>query len=784
MRKLRIRIYNEINFFDFLLALFFVFCIERLLLFCFGSHYQLMFNPKSTDLLLGFLYDFSWCFLILVVAEIADQLKHILPFLPKNMFKWLLSLLSILTLYFLDHYFLTSCSLLSNVILQFNFEELLDLLAFKDNISFIRICWFFGLMILFILCLGRFISKHNQRLVFRGAAVFIALIGGVFMLAVDIEIPNNYAINKSHYFVQSLWNYQDELQQEGDVTFKHFRFLDPRFIGKNKLDHNNVLQKQWKEKSELSQFFRKTNNGKPPNICIVIVESLSSSLVGKYANQTGHIMPFLDSLSNQSLYFPNTLSTAQRTHHVLPAIFASLPHSKSHTCFQEEDYPEHIGIPKMTKNDYYSSFYCGVGLDFNQMNRFVRYNDVDYPSNEFKGISAKEQNQIKNLWGLPDHLLFREYVRELKKRYSQGKYHKKSAFDVLLTISTHEPFMYPDKERHIQETRGLLEKSSKNQFQTYLHSKIPELSAFHYTDASLKAFFKQMKTTPEFENTIFIITGDHGSTLLYENEMSKYHVPLLIYSPLLKKPKVIQHIVSHLDIAPSLINYLRQAYHINTPKSHYFLGKEFSLKREKRALIFKGENLATRDLVYGNLAFLDGKLFKLTPNLVPKTYTNRKELNRLKKQSEYMNFLNQYLVEQNHLMPRGNSKSILTGTKKIKSEELKSEFISILEINPKKLKHQDLMIDIDISMDSTIAYRFTNVFFWVKSKKASGQVYEQQMLGRYSSNGNRFPFKCSAHFFIPKEQLQQLKTDEKLVFYLHNTQKVKMPFHKVSWKIQ
>lgn len=783
MRKIRKRTNNEINFFDFLSALFFVFCFERLLLFCFGAYYQLMFDPTLTDLLLGLLYDFTWCFLILTVAEITDQLKSVLPFLPKNIFKWIFSLLSILSLYFLDQYFLTASSLLSNIILKFNFDELVDLLAFNDNISFIRIFWFFGLNVLFILCLGRLFSRYNKRLVFRRATIIIALIGFGFMVVVDVEIPNSYAINKSHYFAQSLWNYQDEVKQKGDVTFENFRHLDPIFLGKHKLDRDQLLRKEWKDKSELSQFFQKTTNGHPPNICIVIVESLSSSLVGRYADQTGHIMPFLDSLSNQSLYFPNTLSTAQRTHHVLPAIFASLPHSKSHTCFQEEDYPDHIGMAKMTKNDYYSSFYCGVGLDFNQMNRFVRYNEVDYSSNEFKGISAKEQIQTKKLWGLPDHLMFREYVRELKQRYKQGKYHKKSALDILLTISTHEPFIYPNKEKHIKQTSALLEKSPENQLQKYLKSKIPELSAFHYADASLKTFFQQMAATPEFENTIFIITGDHGSTLLYENEMSKYHVPLLIYSPLLKKSKVIPHIVSHLDLAPSLINYLRNVYHVNTPKSHYFLGNEFSLKKEKRALIFKSENLVTRDLVYGNLAFLDGKLFKLTSSLVPKAFTNHKEFRRLKEQSKYMNSLNQYLVEQNHLMPPRIRKLLYTGTQKIRSKDLKSEFINIFEMDPEKLKQQDLMIDIDLLMDSTIVYGFPKVAFWVKSNNTSGHTYEQQIWGRYASNGNRFPFKCSVHFFIPKEQLQKLKTGEKLEFFLHNQQKAKMPFYKVIWKI-
>lgn len=780
---------RQINFFDFLMALFLVFALQRMLMFFFGALYLFSFKPKTGDLLLGLLYDFSWCFILLLLAEFADQLKRIFKFLPKNFFKWTVSIVSLILLFFLDQYYLTASSLLSNMILMFNFDELLDLLAFGENVSILRTTWFLGLLLLFIFSLGRLFPKWSKTFAFKSTQLVLATAGIISLCLQDTETPNVYATNKSYYFIQSLWNHEEEVHQIGDVRFQDFKDLDPLLLGKTELDQYHLLRKEWEEKSELGQYFRKTSSGKAPNICIVVVESLSSSLVGQYAKQTGNVMPFLDSLSKKSLYFPNALSTAQRTHHVLPAIFASLPHTKSHTCLQEEDYPDHIGIAKMTKEHYYSSFYCGVGLDFNQMNRFVRYNDVDYESNSFTGVSSQERNEIKDLWGLPDHLMLREYIKELKKRQIQGKYKRKSALDVLLTISTHEPFNYPNKPKHIQAVKACLEKSAKTPFKVYLKSKLSELGSFHYADESLKSFFEQIKNTKDFENTIFIITGDHGSTLLYENEMSKYHVPMVIYSPLLKKSKTVPHLISHLDIAPTLMNFLRKDYNVEMPDEHYFLGNEIHLRRaDKRALIFKGENLLVRDLVYNKFAYLDGKLFKLSHQMVPIPTNDTKELKRLKNQSRLMNLFNHYVVEQNHILPFRVHSQVISATKKISIKEVQKEFLTVFELHTKKWKGKDMLIDVDFITDSSITKTHPMVPIWIMSNDAfdntANPKYKKQMWGRYVSNGNLFPYKCSMHCFISKEELQKMKSNQKLVCFIHNVNKEKLPFKKVIWKIQ
>lgn len=65
----------------------------------------------------------------------------------------------------------------------------------------------------------------------------------------------------------------------------------------------------------------------------------------------------------------------------------------------------------------------------------------------------------------------------------------------------------------------------------------------------------EAKKQPYYDNTIFIITGDHisGFDLRPNHIPSRYHIPLLIMGPGIK-PGIDDRIGSQLDITPSIID--------------------------------------------------------------------------------------------------------------------------------------------------------------------------------------------------------------------------------------
>jgi hypothetical protein len=98
-------------------------------------------------------------------------------------------------------------------------------------------------------------------------------------------------------------------------------------------------------------------------------------------------------------------------------------------------------------------------------------------------------------------------------------------------------------------------------------------STIMYTDDALRFFFEQYAKLPAYGNTLFIITGDHR---LPEIEMStkidRFHVPLIMYSPLLKRSARFASISSQLDITPSLLAFLKKNYSLDVPSACAWVG--------------------------------------------------------------------------------------------------------------------------------------------------------------------------------------------------------------------
>ena len=94
------------------------------------------------------------------------------------------------------------------------------------------------------------------------------------------------------------------------------------------------------------------------------------------------------------------------------------------------------------------------------------------------------------------------------------------------------------------------------------------LQSIHSSDESLKNYFDSVKTKPYFNNTIFVITGDHViDGLERKTPLDVFHVPLIIYSPLQNQSKRFWNIVTHRDILPSLVGLLNENYNLNINRS-------------------------------------------------------------------------------------------------------------------------------------------------------------------------------------------------------------------------
>ena len=418
---------------------------------------------------------------------------------------------------------------------------------------------------------------NNLRFLTMGVAIIgIFSVCTLFYQRDENRTINNYVESKSfHFFSAITSNLTDEsdpeLYEQGDIFI-----ADEKGI---RIEKNETLLKDYlalypnrtisnldypmeRPASEipdvLSPYFKKSE--KQPNIVIVIVESLGNYLMGEKGGNVS-FTPFLDSLANVGLYWKNCLSTSPRTYAVLPSVVGSLPHGMRG--FQFGIMPQHHSLFSILKNnDYSTNFFYGGDTNFDSMLDFLTIQEPDHIDNFMPQIKTFKNKKQANWWGLHDHVLFDESFDYLKTFSNQ-----KPNANVYLTLTTHESFNSKEdkklKEYYGAKTEKVFSKLDLKQRDYFLPIK-DKIAVFIYTDDCMRDFINDYSKRPDFENTIFIITGDH-SISMYKNNLAYYSVPLIIWSPLLETHQKFPNIVSHLAITPSIISFLQNNYNLKAP---------------------------------------------------------------------------------------------------------------------------------------------------------------------------------------------------------------------------
>lgn len=171
-------------------------------------------------------------------------------------------------------------------------------------------------------------------------------------------------------------------------------------------------------------------------------------------------------------------------------------------------------------------------------------------------------------WGYGDQEIFRKYLDYMPLADSTPR------IDVILTLAMHDPFLIPNQDRYIQRVLDRMEQLGLDKKQKEFNkSYLAEFASILYFDDALRSFIEGFSQKAGFENTIFVITGDHRmAEIPIGSQIDRFHVPLVIYSPLLKRAEKFSSIVSHFDIAPSLLAFLQHNYAIKQPSVSAWIG--------------------------------------------------------------------------------------------------------------------------------------------------------------------------------------------------------------------
>lgn len=414
------------------------------------------------------------------------------------------------------------------------------------------------------------------------------------------------------------------------------------------VDNDYPLLHEDKSKDVLHDFLRSSDT--VPNIVIIIFEGLSRDFSGDDAI-AGSFTPFLDSLGQHSLTWYNCLSNAQGTFGSAPSIVGSLPFGNRGFTLMTVP-PEHISLIKILKRNNWQSFYfTGAELNFDNFGSFFRLQGTDFILTRF-GPKYHRMGLDKNglSCGYPDDALFERSIQVLDSM-ARPPY-----ISVYLTVTTHSPFIFDQSKAYekLFEKRmndWKLPESKKRNLRLYT----PLWASFLFSDNCVRNFFAAYKKRKDFKNTIFIITGDHHHGFYpTRNEIDDYNVPLIIYSPLLKKPVKFNSVNSHINIAPTLLAYLKNSCHLKYyPRYVSWLGNELDTCRTFRNIHHLPFMLCNRDIndyLSGNL-YVGDQLYRLKPGLNLEVVDNQKMLDSMVRVRENFKFVNAYVCQQNKLFP-------------------------------------------------------------------------------------------------------------------------------------
>ncbi len=376
-------------------------------------------------------------------------------------------------------------------------------------------------------------------------------------------------------------------------------------------ENHDPLMHPLNSPDQLGRYLRRAET--PPNIVFIIVEGLGRDFSGPDAVYGG-FTPYLDSLSEVSLYWENFLSNAGRTFGALPSILGSLPYGREGFMALGNKMPDHHTLVSLLKPYGYSSnFFYGGNPNFDNQDIFLEHQGFDKTINQSNfPPSPGTDKELLASWGYPDRDVF-AYASHVLQGSASPR------IDVYLTLSTHEPFIAPDtmyNRLFESRLRGLNWNGDKQKTAT---ENKGIFSCLLYTDNAIRELMQSYSLRPDFGNTIFIITGDHRLIPIPEaSRIDRYHVPLIVYSPLLKEPKSFLSLSTHSDITPSILSMLSTGYSLGFPPEVTFLSQPLStgasFSGDRDVALIRSKN-TTEDYLYGEYFLSGDRLFKILPGL-------------------------------------------------------------------------------------------------------------------------------------------------------------------------
>jgi phosphoglycerol transferase MdoB-like AlkP superfamily enzyme len=274
------------------------------------------------------------------------------------------------------------------------------------------------------------------------------------------------------------------------------------------------------------------------NVVVIILESFAREHFGVFNKKLDNgtykgYTPFLDSLAQHSLVFPNAFANGRKSIDAMPSVLASLPALVLPYVVSEYSTNKINSLASLLGEEgYQTSFFHGAP---NGSMGFLAFSKLAGFNGYFGKTEYNNDADFDGMWGIWDEPFLKYWGQQMGQM-------KKPFFTALFSVSSHHPFKVPAKYEGV-----------------FPKGKLPLHQCVGYTDHSLRSFFNSIKNEPWFKNTLFVITADHSAIPVheeYKSNVNAFAIPLIFYTPDGSLKGIDNRLAQQIDIMPSVLSYL------------------------------------------------------------------------------------------------------------------------------------------------------------------------------------------------------------------------------------
>lgn len=336
--------------------------------------------------------------------------------------------------------------------------------------------------------------------------------------------------------------------------------------------------------------------GTGPNILLLINDAWRKDSVGIY-NPKSSLTPRIDAFAKTATVFETAVAQSSYTINSSGSmLFGVYPSEHHYTSYKKKISDNLLSVAELLKIAGYTTYGVSTNPHVTKRNGFDQGFDQFQDSSTWIKLSCGKLNEMLISW-----------LSERKKNQAQEL---KPYFAMIWYTDTHNPYDPPEefKQKYVHaQNRKLI---SDRTMSPMLKMDPPITSAeepvskqlydaaVNYFDTEFGALLDHLKREKMLENTVIILTSDHGEAF-WENKNAngkrlvghgsslyseQVDVPLIIYLPRQKTGERVSSPAEHIDLFPTLAKLAG----FSPPWNEIYKGKDFFSKTDdhRKSFIF------------------------------------------------------------------------------------------------------------------------------------------------------------------------------------------------------